>query len=117
MDLADIDYLDRADLRLVHPETGEELTGADGKPIIITLAGVDSPAFKAALRRAREQAEPEEAERALYAGATVAWSNVVFKGEAWKCDLDHALSLYKHRPWIVQQVQAFLSSRANFRKA
>jgi hypothetical protein len=126
MDLALIDFHDQATFQLVHPVTFAPLETADGKPVRITVAGLDSPAFRAAARKASQdtpfddgssaQEDRDEFDRRLYAGITVGWENIVFE-KPLAFDPAAVASLYKRRPWIMSQIKEFVGRRENFLKA
>lgn len=138
----DLDSLDTvkacdrgAALELRHPETRKPLG------VKITLAGADSEKYmKAANKIAANRANmaltpakmkrtqqglpievtPEELEDRrddalrLLAAATLSWEGVVVSGQEIACSEEEAFKLYRKFPWIKDQVDAFVSDRANF---
>ena len=129
MDLANLDTKAAAergaDLHLEHPVSGEPLYTDDGKPLTIRLLGNDSREFKAGLselaetRAGKKRTSIAAAEAngiELLTRVTVGWSNIVYNGEALKFSPENARMLYRERPWIMEQVDAFVANRANFLK-
>ena len=108
----------------VHPVTGEDLG------IVIYLEGRDSPSYvvrqnklvnarlaKATqnLRAVKITADSVEQEALLLlAGATKSWTNVQWEGKELECTEANALMLYSKLRWLKEQVETFVSDRANF---
>lgn len=125
MDLAAFAFADTATMTVRDPVSGEDLMNKD-KPVTITVAGMDSAIYKAVRREALNKrlsdtsgrkAKAEDVEKMTIAGlakCTVAWSGIVFNGKELPCDAEHAASLYAKADWLRQQVDAFMSERANF---
>jgi len=135
MDLGTIDLEKRSDagaeLELEHPVTGDVLMqeGDDEKSIVINLAGIDSVAYrnkqrelqskriaKAARSRSRKGdfSVSDEDSCELLAACTMGWDGIVVDGEVVKFSVKAAYTLYMERPWIREQVDAFIGDRANF---
>lgn len=114
---------------------GEPLIARNGKPITIKLLGPDSNKYRALTRaqvRKRltqmadgkptlSDAEFDETERDLLdvlVACTLSWDNVLdTDGKLIAHSDDAALNLYLNYPVIREQVDGFLSSRANFLQA
>lgn len=109
-----------------HPVTGAPLL-IDGAPVTITLCGMDSDRAKAARREQVDRrladlsgkpvsaAELEQNALTMLAACTVDWSaNMVFDGKPVPCGRAEAISLYEKLPWLREQVDRHVSSRANF---
>jgi hypothetical protein len=122
-------------LELRHPDTGK------GLGIFITLAGVDSEAYvkasnRIAARRANLNMTPARMKKVragrpvdvteedigaqqddgiqLLAAVTLSWEGVLVDGNEVACGQEQAVSLYSRFPWIRQQVDEWVSERANF---
>ena len=111
-------------LHLEHPTTGEKLYDGD-TAVGITLRGQDSRTFRQAShdisnKRMERQVKKLTAEalerntRELLAACTVDWQCIEMNGEPLKCTRENADRLYAELPWIREQVDAFVSNRANF---
>jgi hypothetical protein len=130
MDLLDINLEEKANeggvLELEHPVTGEPLLH-DGQPMTITLAGIDSAAYRNKHRQIQNRrlqrmargrkpdlsnADAEACE--LLAACTISWSGIVKGGEALECSEQAARELYEEHDWIREQVDVFVGDRANF---
>jgi hypothetical protein len=61
-------------------------------------------------------AETREDTASLYASVTLRW-HVIVDGKEPECSFDAAKRVYLDYPWIGEQVDAFLSDRANFSTA
>lgn len=116
------------ELQLVNPKTGDPL------PIWITVSGVDSEAYQAAIRdRQRRQFKamaqsrkftltPEEIEANaldLLVVATRGWrgakgKTILLAGEDLAPGTENFRKVYKQFAWIREQVDAAISDRANF---
>lgn len=129
-DLAQLDTIAEADkgaaMALLHPVTRQPLVDAAGQPIAITLAGMDSQAFRAAQRaatnkrlaqrgRAKLTAEELDAEQLdTLARCTLSWSGIVLDGAALPCTTANARQLYERLPWVREQADEYIADRANF---
>ena len=130
MDLSNFDSSHiEADLTLRHPVTGEPLSDDDGAATI-RLRCVDHEVVqKAARKRLAESLEitkkdPAKSLEVSYkniienlVSATVSWEKIQLEGEVLEYSEDNARKLYRRFPWIREQVDAFMSDRANFFKA
>lgn len=122
-----------AELQLLHFSDSTPL------PIFITLYGRDSEAYRATQREHNRKrvakmqrnqraayialAEVEAEAREIVAACTAAWRDasedgspnaLTFDGVAYPCNKENAVKVYTDYPWIYEQVDAFLSDRANF---
>lgn len=136
----DLDILDTVtlsergvDLPLKTPD-GAPAKNAAGEPVLITLRGIDSEGYRAAMRKAQVEiaAEPrvetptEEtvgaAEKSatlrraqVLAACTIRWAGINDKqGLPVAATFDNAAELYLKFPLIANQVDAFVGQRANF---
>ena len=100
---------------------------ADGvvTDMVITLAGVDSRAWRMAeaMKRGRmlEAMASGDADEAAFsvlmqtvADATIGWRGIESGGEPLAFTQEAAISLYTNAPYILDQVYAFIGDRANF---
>jgi len=128
MDLKDLDLTAAADqgawLTPVHPRTGEDL------PIKIHLASADSTRWIEEEARDKDKrlkamakvgkmpdlttAEIEERGIRLLAAVTLGWENVEWEGAPCPFNQQNARVLYRTLRWLRDQVDAFVSDRANF---
>ncbi|MCR9256271.1 MAG: hypothetical protein NXI16_09270 [Alphaproteobacteria bacterium] len=136
MDLQDFNLTeaqnDGAWLDLRHPRTDAVLTGEDGNPIAIRLAGIDSDRFqdtqlrlqnaklKRVARRGKVETKAEELREdrvQLVAACTLAFSgNFTYGGAALQASPASAADLYRKERWILEQAEAFIEDRGNFCK-
>ena len=111
---------------------GVQMTDKHGKPVSIRLKGPDSDTYRrltrAQVRKRFERsaggekldadAEAEQNENDaidIMAACTVSWSGINDKaGAAIPCTPKSAVELYKRYPTIRDQVDMFVSARANF---
>jgi len=113
-----------ADLEVLHPVTKEKLG------CVIRLIGADADSYRdamnrrvdarvAALQRGKTAtAEDNEREQiALLVAATRNWTGIVENGEALKFSEAEAKRIYTQYPWLAEQVNAFITDRANFLRA
>lgn len=127
MDLLSIAPLETAGMELEHPTTGEKLIGDDGAPIVFTLAGADSVAFRNAQRAisnariGRTKGEKITAEQldadgiSVIAACVMGWSgNFTIGGERPEYAKDKARALVEQHAWLREQVDRFVAQRANF---
>lgn len=116
MDLKGLKVANSATLKLRHPVTGKELKGVE-----LELMGRDSAEFRRMVHEdARKMQErqgkaddPESVEeRSLQrtAALTVAIRGLEEDGKP----ISDAVRLYQEYPWVYEQAQAFILSRANF---
>ncbi len=128
-DFADLSTVEKANsgvaMTVRHPTTGLPLTGSDGKPVTLTLAGVDSDVFRNAKRRTadhfatvvRSGGDPDvERQRTeTVADCTLGWSaNFSLNGKSLKHSAESARDLYEALPWLREQADAFIADRGNY---
>lgn len=116
-----------ATLKLLNPRTGNPLLQEDGSPVAIDLIGVDAPAYENALYRittgnahlrvngieiGHDERDRQVAD--LLAVATTGWHGIALDGAHLECTKDNAASVYRRFGWLRDQVDAFISDRANF---
>lgn len=137
MDLSSFNTPDLAYLHVESPVDGTPLYLNDdegkadrAKPVRILLRGKDSPEYRTAEHKIRNQrlkgvgrrgkivsvtAEALEMEATeLMATCVVNWENVVIGGESIPFSKEAATKLIEDFPWIREQVDEFISDRANF---
>lgn len=89
--------------------------------ITITLAGLYTPAFKAAIAAVPEGDDVEAKTLDLLVAATVSWTGVTDDGgEPVPCVAEHVRALYAHPelPWLWAQVRrAFVDTSRFFERA
>lgn len=134
MDLKQYDSKTRANegakMHVKHPVTMDPLYHDDETPVTITLAGVDSDQFQAALqertnrrlKQAMRQPESEDIGAGVLtdsvetlADCTLDW-NIEYEGEIPECTPAKAREIYEALPWLKEQVDAFIRNRANYLK-
>lgn len=108
---------------------GTPAVDAEGAPVTITLAGQDSDTYRKAERTQRnrilerasrqrkypinaEQQEEDAIE--ILTACTIAWSGLGENGEALPCTPEVVRRVYRHYPFIREQVDAFIAERRNF---
>ncbi len=110
-----------AELQIVNPITGEKTD------CYIEVMGVDSKAFREAKRQSQRKAvevakkedsslDVDEITAGMLADVTVGWRGFTSKGKAVKFSKKAAKELYANSPDIANQVDLFMSKRANFTK-
>jgi len=130
MDLSTLDAATEAAMQLRHPGTNVVLKQDDGRPITITLAGVDSERYRKAQRALTNQRlkmggrrggagtltaeELESAGLETLVACTVAWDGIILDGQALECNPANARTLYARLPWVRDQADEFMGERANF---
>lgn len=128
MDLSTLDTTSAAEtgatLIVRHPVTGEDLKGEDGNPMTLTLLGADSGAFKRAVsdsmksNKGRKDLSIADAERStvdMLARVTTGMSdNWTWDKEPFPFSKENIKRLYTERPWMREQVDAFIADRSNF---
>jgi hypothetical protein len=108
-----------AEMELKDPVTGE------GLDAFITLAGVDSKAFRKAQddcanARIRNQANTfgikdiRKENVFSLAACTLGWRGIEEDGAAIPFSKQAVIDLYTSYPWIFEQVNAFIGNRANY---
>lgn len=127
MDLAQLDTSSPSGgvaMEVKHPTTGDVLKDGE-EPVTITLVGADSQQYRdvqrsfqnARLRDARKPVTAEQLETqatATLAACTLGWSGIELDGQKLDCTVPNAKRLYARLPWLREQVDAFISERANF---
>ncbi len=117
------DHDSGAELQLVHPVTSEQTT------VFIKLAGVDSKAFRAAVReRQRQRAESiakevlddgdleERRDADVLVAATLGWRGLENDGAPMEFTPENVRNLYIQSPGVRSQVERFIYNRRNFIK-
>lgn len=112
-----------AEVEIINPETGEQ-TG-----FFITVMGADSLEFQKAQKKLRNQAirayadkkeidEADEikAEIEHLANITMDWRGIETNGEPKPFTKEGCIELYTKSPGVRNQVDRFVSDRANFTK-
>lgn len=134
MDLSAFDTTAAAEegavMKVRSPATGEIITHEDGRPFTIKLLGKDSMKV---VNLARQQADRriqhvnrmktpiplaaiEKDSIELLVAATVEW-DVMLDGKKPENNPNVYRAAYMKYPWLVEQVDAFIGTRANFTKA
>lgn len=128
MDLNDLNMTAFADkgawFTPTHPATGEDL------PMKIQLAGADSQRWQEEEKRYTDKrlkeinkrgkmlemtsAEIEERGIHLLAAVTLGWQNIELDGQPAVFSEQNARVIYRKFKWLREQVDAFVSDRANF---
>lgn len=111
---------------------GEPMTDKTGKPVLIRLRGPDSDTYRRMTRHqvrkrldraAKGVTLDDDAEAAqnetdaidIMAACTVSWQGINDKaGQPIACTPENAVELYRRYPTVRDQVDLFVSSRANF---
>lgn len=112
-------------LQITHPATGEDLEGTT-----ITLLGQDSDTYRKEVKRRAEQSlngkgrnkkiDLDEAQRKgaeTLAKLTTGWTGFEEGKKEVECTFENAVRMYLEYPWLREQVEAFISDRANFIKS
>lgn len=122
-----------SDLAVKLPD-GTTARNANGEPVVITLRGLDSEGYRAAMRKSQVEiaAEPKvdvpteddiagAEKRAIQrranvlAACTIRWTGILDKaGEPIAPSFENAAELYLKFPLIANQVDMFVGNRANF---
>lgn len=131
MDFANLDLTKHADtpetMDVMHPVTDTPLM-VDGQKVQITVLGAESSKARQlidsfsrkALSSRNQQMSPDRAKEfqiELLTACTVSWANVQLNGQMLEPTKDNIMMMYRDYPWLRQQVDAFMSNRANFFKA
>lgn len=115
-------------LEVRHPTSGAVLSNGDGRPVTLTLAGMDSQRARKAERLATNRRLKMGGRRSfsvtadeldndaldLLAACTLAWSGFEVDKAEMECNVDNARRLYRQFPWLREQAQQFVDDRANF---
>jgi hypothetical protein len=117
------------DVTLYDERTREEFIGLDGKPIIITVQGMDSDQWQMKAKQIgarnlvkyKRQGAPssvvEDNLREILATVTIGWSeNIPFNGKALECTFANALELYRMPNAIAEQLIAAGTNRQELKK-
>lgn len=123
-DLASLDSSAKAErgaeLEVLHPVTGEKLG------IVILLAGMDSAVYRNAIAAIANRRTKEATRRnisfddlqkeniEILSRCTLNWSGVVLDGKGLPYSREAAVSAYTRFPWLREQVETFISNRANY---
>lgn len=91
----------------------------EGEPVIITLAGADSPTYKNRQRElARENTEKPLDRDALamemLVACTLGWRGIIWDGEPLPFTPENARMLYANHEWLREDVASVVLDRANF---
>lgn len=133
MDLANLDFSNSgeiaATLTLVHPVTQEELVDENENPVTITILGMDSAIAKR-LAKARAQKQlnsrkqkidiDEARQYTIGLLAKLIQSSSGLKENGVELDLsdaDTAIDVLTRFSWLREQLDEFVTDRANFYKA
>ena len=101
-----------ADIRIVSPLDGKETD------FYITLQGIDSKAYRAAVRTYHRTliAKEEGGEIDLLVAITKGWSGLKNNGKDVVFDAKAAHDLYVNAPNVTSQIDQFVADRTNFIK-
>lgn len=119
-------------IEIISPATGEPLLD-DGKPVAITIIGIDSAKLRGIARKLNDRrmtdirkgknadfdSEVADEEKAkLYAAATIAWEGIALDGSVLECNDRNAKKLYSDPrfPWLVEQIDKAIADRQRFFK-
>lgn len=134
IDLNDFDLSESAEkgaeMELEHPVSGEVIRDDDGNPVVFSVMGMDSSAYRNKQREIQNRrmakmmkgknnnpmlSDADACE--LLAACTKGWSdNLELNGEVLKFSEKAALKLYMDYHWIREQVDSFIGDRENFYK-
>lgn len=119
MDISELYTVDAcnegAELQIVSPVTGKETD------CYITVAGIDSKAFREAERNLKRKlvkgdASIDDVTAEALASSVISWQGFESDGKEWKFNKKNAIALFKNSPAIANQVDRFIADRANFIK-
>lgn len=128
MDFSQIDLVKASDkgaeCHLNHPVYGTPLYTEDNKKITISILGRDSRVFRQAVAEAADpestgRSGPEAAEAAaidIMSKCITGWANIMWDGKPLEFTDENVRMFLTKFPPIRQQLDAFLSKRANFFK-
>lgn len=119
-------------MEVMHPNGLDPLKNEEGQPVTITLLGSDSEAYQTIARRLMNERvhrnrvagrpmkdvaeEQARGDLELLAGATVGWSGIADANGPIAFSKEAAKLLYTKYPWIREQADNFVGTRANFLK-
>ena len=91
----------------------------EGKPVVITVSGSDSPAYKNRQRElARENTdkaiERDDLAMEMLVACTLGWQGIVWDGKPLAFTPDNARMLYNRHEWLREDVARAVLDRANF---
>jgi len=132
-DLSELNSVAAADkgavMDVLHPISKKKLYAdkEQKKPMRITLAGYDSTVFTTRQRelidgrlenpkeiRTSEIIDAENLE--TITRCVLSWENMLFDGKELECKPDVVKSLLKRLTWLKEDIDIFISNRANFIK-
>lgn len=130
LDLAAFNATGESVMTVKNPNDGSTLD-YEGKPITITLHGIDSDQFRKAalfqrnrqkkdLVRGRMDALAESEDAGLVeslAAATKVWSAMPVAGRNLEFSPSNCRQVYRDLPWLREAVADFIGIRSNFTKA
>lgn len=105
------------------PATGDELFDDEDNPVCVYLVGKDSKEFKSfesEIENKFRGKKPPSGGKAralaldLLARCTIRFENIALKEKPVESTHAGAVEFYKAVPWAREQVDAFISERANF---
>lgn len=130
MDLSTLDTMAAASegavMEVRHPVTGMPLKSEGGEPITLTLLGYDSKQFqeygRLEINRRLNGGAPKVQTAEGYENDKIealsvcvkAWANIMLDGKVLDCSPANAKAVLARFPWIREQVDVFVGSRANF---
>lgn len=126
---------------VLHPTRRTPLIAADGKPVTVTVVGIDSDVYVKSSWKGRDDSVEDLRRRAKFSSAqddyknakllakcTLAWHGIVkgwlvpggeINNELADFNYENAVALYSNRgvKWLYDQVNEYIADRANFLKA
>lgn len=133
MEIGTIKSLDRAPVTLRHPKTGEPLTDAQGKPLVVILASPEHDAVRKAraevdrglrargdltlLDEVAARAAIDEASVAIVAAAVLQWPGLTVEGRTLDRDSAEELLALPEMHWLYTQLLAAMGQQRNFIEA
>jgi len=122
---------DTVEVKLLHPNTGEQLKNDDNTDMTITVYASHSKEYKAVMHEQTNKRlkamqsgknkdftaqDMEEATLALLSNITASW-DITYGGEKPKLTVDKAKDLYNEVFWIKTQIEGALADSLDFTKA
>jgi len=117
-----------AEMTVMHPANFTPIIDEKtGEASTVTLAGIDSDAFRARQRelynknmnspRAKMSMDEAqyEADKTLVA-CVLGWKHIVLEGKELECNPKNVEMMFKRFPWFRDQIDRFVADRANFLK-